>query len=385
MRGIPGFLIDNTTNTFKFTDHGWEKGLEFYDENREAITPDTIDLVNGEITWAAWDGEAEVFADFEATGINPVDALRLLLTDDTRGAGIPLASLDTASSGKGFGTNGARREYIYGEELLTGDDAITLPIGLYIDDADPVEDFIKEVVAHAFAIFYIDRAGLYQVKAWEPVVSEGLSVLNTSKIQSVNSNTNATKPFTRVVARYGRNVGFDDTQTRTVADDELRQLRGLAEHATLDAEIPIATRFGAIEWAEKTLAIRGRPQRTFTIRTIQEFMQFEPGDFIRLLYPTNNIDEALEVLSINTKPGSLEVTLTCTDTRSWRDRPGFWTADSPAFPASLGGSTITAWDDTWSDAQVDWARENNGFWLDDDGYADVTDDPLRSFGGSQWF
>lgn len=385
IRGARGFLVDRSTNTFKFCDHALEAMLAFYTNEGDSFTPDTIDLANGEITYSGWDGTREIFADIVADGANPIDALKLLLTDETRGANIPLDSLDTDSTGKGFGVTGARLDYIYGTDSLTGADAITLPIGLYMDESKDVSFWTKQVAAIAFIIFYVDRTGLYQAKAWKPEVSEGLPEITLDKQTTpVAVSISATEPFTRVVARYNKNHGLDGDSITEYSDDRLRQLRGLQQHATLDKEIPISTRFGARLWAEMTVNLRGRPQRLYKIKTIQEFMTVEPGDHVRIISEELDINEVVEVLAPTSTPGDYEVIITATNQRGWKDTSGFWAPESPAFPSSLGGATITTWDDGWTDAQKTWARENLGFWTDDDGYI-ATDDRAETYYRSRWF
>jgi hypothetical protein len=75
--------------------------------------------------------------------------------------------------------------------------------------------------------------------------------------------------------------------------------------------------------------------------------------------------------------------LVCSLLRNWGRDSGLWGAASITFPSLLGGATITAWDDTWTDAQKAWARQNVGFWTNDNGFADATDP--ASFNISNWF
>ena len=100
VKGAKGFAVDTTTSRFKVLGHGVERFTSFYDEDGMNFTPDTINLSLGEFTWLGWDGDAEVFADFVAEGENPVDCVKLLLTDPDKGANLPLADLDTSSTGK---------------------------------------------------------------------------------------------------------------------------------------------------------------------------------------------------------------------------------------------------------------------------------------------
>lgn len=386
VKGATAYLIDETAKKFKVVGHSLVSMDGFFNQDRDAFSPDSIDLVNGEFVYTGWNETDQLYVDITATDENPVDAIGVLLTDSVKGANLPLSRLDTTSTGKGFGANGARVGYIYGMEVQSGDEAIEFPIGLYMQESKKVEEWIQEVSSVCFAIVYVDGAGLYQVKKWKPVPSEGLTeITDNESTQILTLDTNATKPITRAVARYNRQHGFDGSSVNVYEDEELRQLRGLSAHTTLDMEIPISTRFGAKLWAEKSVYTRGRPRRNIKINVTQQYMELEPGDFVRLKSSRRDIDEVFEVLEITTEPGSLKVYLVLTDIRGWRNAVGFWASDAPSFPASLGGGAIASWDNTWTDAQKKWIKENIGYWHDADGYADVTNDPQDSFRTSKWW
>jgi hypothetical protein len=387
VRGVKAWLIDSTTKRFKLVDHSIISAAAFYNQDNESFTPALIDLPSGEFTHPSWNGEDELYADIKATGENPIDALELMLTDSTRGASIDSALLDTSSTGKGFGVNGARLDYVYGEDSQTGEELVSLPIGIYTPDPTKVSELTKQLTETAFIIFYVDRAALYQCKAFkpEPVTNDIPTVTDKKIIDRLRITEKSTEPTTQVVVRYNINHGLDGRQTYIYSNDELRQLRGLDTHAIKDIAIPISTRQGAINWAEMYVFLRGIPQRIYKVKTVQEFMELEPGDKVRIKYDRMGVDQVAEVLSVSTSLGDVPVTLELSDIRGWRDYSGFWTADSISFPEDLGGATVTTWDDTWTDAQKAYARAAWGWWTDDNGYVDATDDALKSFRASTWF
>jgi hypothetical protein len=59
-----------------------------------------------------------------------------------------------------------------------------------------------------------------------------------------------------------------------------------------------------------------------------------------------------------------------------------WTSDSPTFPAYLGGGSADPWDKTWTTEQKIYAKENFGYWTDENDYIDSTDPD--SYYGSTW-
>lgn len=386
VEGARAFPVNTETFLFKVVGHSVESFQAFYNEDDEEFTPDSIDLGNGEFTYIGWNGTDALFADFTAEGENPIDCIKLLLIDSVKGANTPLADIDTTSTGnKGFGVNGARNEYIYGTSPFAGGESVEFPIGLYIDRARDVTKWIQQVAAASFALVYVDLSGLYQIKAWKPEVSEDLDVITDANIigtpstEIIGSNV-----ITKVISKYSENHGLGEFQTVSHTDDRIRQLRGLTQHKVLEEEIALSNRFGAKYWAERTVAMRGVPRRMVVLNTTQEFMLKEPGDYVRLQSNRYNIDEVWEVVSITINPGTLRVSLKLIDVRGFREKEGFWTPDSLSFPDSLGGATITQWDNTWTDAQKKWAKENFGFWCGDEDYIDAIDDPRTTYRGSVW-
>ena len=386
VRGARAFLIDASTSRFKLFNHSVRGMTLFYNQDSEGFTPTTIDLGDSEFTFDGWNGEDTLYADVVADSANPVDCIKLLLTDPVRGANLDLAELDTASSGKGFGVNGARLKYVVGLDFTTGAEATSIEIGLYVDSRRKVNDLIETVKAAAFGFVYVDAAGLWQYRAWEPEVGDGQLVITEDNIEGMlRPSATATEPITKAVAKYNEKHNFDEFSTATYEDTNLNRLRDLPISSIREKEVPISNRRGAELWTNRQVLIRGRARRMFNFRGTSELKLAEPGDNIRLNYAPLGIDESVLILDVTQKPGGLTVAIKATDNFGFRDFSGFWTADSPTFPAELGGATITTWDDTWTDAQKLWARENLGFWTDDNGYADSADDPVFSWGGSTWF
>jgi hypothetical protein len=54
----------------------------------------------------------------------------------------------------------------------------------------------------------------------------------------------------------------------------------------------------------------------------------------------------------------------------------------PLFPALLGGGSAEIWDKNWTAAQKAYARQNFGYWCDENGFADPTDP--ESYLASTW-
>ena len=367
LRGLPAFLIDASTNTFKVVNNPLLSWDGFRDEDNKKFVPDVVDLATGEFTYAAWDGDTELFADISCSGENPIDAKKLLLTDLLRGANLPDSRLDTTSTGKGFGANGARVKHIRGTSSRTGAEKVDFSISLYMDEPKKVEEWIQEVDAASFGITYVDQAGVWQCKAWEPIPSDDMLHLDELFLKDPKFTWKMSDPVTRVVANYAKDFGRDSVQSAIHANDELRQLRGLSQHATLTREVPISDLFGATYWAQRTMAMRGVPRRILTCTATQEFSLLELGDFPRVTYAPLKIDGPYEVIKVMQQADSMEVNLTLIDVRGFGDTVGFYMSD-----------VAPDWDNSRNDAEIKNDRENGAWYTDDAGYAD-TDDPKRSF------
>jgi hypothetical protein len=63
--------------------------------------------------------------------------------------------------------------------------------------------------------------------------------------------------------------------------------------------------------------------------------------------------------------------------------PGFWVDDAPVLPsrfsglAGYGTGDAGNWNKDWDPEIKAWARQNMGFWCDENGYADPTDPDSR--------
>lgn len=392
VRGVRAFLINSSTKRFKVCGHSLLSFDAFYDGKHNFFIPDSYNLSTGEFTYSAWDSEGNeedrsLFCDVTAEGENPVDCVKILLSSTTKGIGLPLSKLDTSSTGKGFGTNGARLSFVYGyknhDGHATSEEATTFPIGLYLNEAKEALTWVQKVLTASFAILYVNRAGLYQIRAWNPSPSNPLSeVLDEFLIGNPAVEYFGADLFTKVALTYDRAHGINSSRLSEKSSEELRLLRGLTTHSLLEEELPISSQFGADLWAGRTLQMRGRIRRVLSLETTQEFSELEPGDLVRVRSQKAGINEVWEVIEISTTPGASNTKIRLVDLRGFRDRPGFWVS-SPTFPERLGGTPITAWDPAWTDEQKKWALENVGFWTDDYGYIDITD-PDLSFRGSVW-
>jgi hypothetical protein len=373
--GARAYPINPLTSRFKWIGHAVTSAQSFYDGDGVIFTPDSINLSTGEFTYTGWDGSSELYVDYTADLDNPVDLMKEVFTGSVRGVGLPLDFLDTASTGKGFGTNGARIHYIIGTNTATNAEVSLYQMGLHIDEPTEVRDILAIIQENSFSFIFQDLAGLWQFKPWLPVPGEGLDVIS----KDINDGEN--KPMvsvagsaTKVIAKYRINDIKKSAQRVIASDDERRQLRGLTAHTVLEKNLRMVNRNGATDWVQKTNYMRGRPRRSFKFRATSELKQAEPGDFWRLSYAPQNIDEIVMLTSVRQVPGEMTVDVEAIDNFAFRSEVGFYTADAPlTFPASLGGGSFSDWSDANTPEKKLWVKENWGIYHDDNGYIDELD------------
>jgi hypothetical protein len=380
--GVPTTLIDNTTGLYKITGHALDAITRVYDGNGVTVNVIT-DLANGEFTYSAM---GTLYADIDAGNENPADCIEKLITDEDRGAGESTSEILQPGSGdpdegQGFGTYGSRTKWIVGY-TKEGQEVHRPAISLFLDSAEELLDTIEHVSAFANALVYIDRQGRYTCRYWEPKVGQGVFNLDASDILDVTQVGDWKDPITKVIAKYRERRDNSTFQVVEVESDEHEYRLGLTTESVLEEELPMTLKVDATQWAGRTLAMRARPIRTLDVECSQRAMLLQPGDAVSIDYPRRGIDGKFEVIETSIHPGSHEVSLTVSDWRGFGNRPGFWVIDSPVFPATLGGGAASPWDNTWTDAQKAWAKQNVGYWMDDDEFMDSND--LGSYKASVW-
>ena len=96
------------------------------------------------------------------------------------------------------------------------------------------------------------------------------------------------------------------------------------------------------------------------------------------------LDElAVEIVKIDKDFLNNEITVETDDLKGTGAAVGHWTADNPVFPDSIGGGSAATWDNNWSEAKKNYARNHFGYWSNDDGFADSSDD--SSYKISRWW
>ena len=183
-----------------------------------------------------------------------------------------------------------------------------------------------------------------------------------------------TTRYTRVSGRYRIYNEADTGQVLIFGDDSIKRTRGLDVHSTLEEDLPFADLVHAEWWSERIVVMKGRSVRMWDVICNQKAALLRPGDPVKLSKPNRRLDGFFEVISVTHKPGTGSITMRVSQWRGFNIESGFWSDSSPLFPAYLGGGDASSWDDTWTILQKTWAKENIGYWTDDNGFIDP-DDP----------
>lgn len=317
---------------------------------------------------------------------NPADVIEDLLST----WGGSAADLDTAAFAA------AASDWNLGTDDATGLSVPIHEISLYVDESTDLVDLCSDIAAWCNGVFYTDLDGQYVVSAWQPrpgdvaearltedhILSEPIEEVDARDVRTVASAT------------YRRDLAADSGRLFTHTGNKYKYRGGLPAHKTESDEVPFYNRPAARLWAVRIVGLRGRPTRIWDLPAVSPCaFELVPGDPVEIaqsviassgarLLPPAGIYEVLEV-SRDLKGGTVGLVLS--PWRGLEDRSGFWVEDGNDFPSWMDVTTSVGadqWDSGWSAAEKKWARENSGYWCDDDGFADPDDED--SYDVSVW-
>lgn len=381
--GARPILIDAATKTFKVANHAIKSLDEIrllIDEAWTASSFTTTDLDNGEFTCDSWVEGNEVAVDFQGR-VNADDTLMDNAADVVEDlmlyAGIAAADIDSSALAVAWARldNGV---------FSTGLRATQMALSLYLNESESLADIIARINAAVGSYFYVSPSGQFTYSVFWPEAGNDLESFDSSACLAFTPTIDAVDLASKVNVKYAprladewwrlksaENTGNQYDHLVTVADVLIEEIPELSEPD--DAE----------HWAQRHLVSDGRPRKTYKITLPAMGLDIVPGTQLHVQNSRRGFDEVLDVLSVEADFGDGVAMLVCSLLRNWGRDSGLWGAASITFPSLLGGATITAWDDTWTDAQKAWARQNVGFWTNDNGFADATDP--ASFNISNWF
>lgn len=392
--GAEAKVIDIALRKFKVTNHAIKGFLCCYVERlidgTEKAVPipvafATSDPANGEFTLSAadWGGRERVLVDFEgrmnADGTlmqNAADIVQSILTDLLS---LPVASLDAGA----FAASAALLEI--GTDRY-GNPAPVMRPSVFLDEEEEADEVIAAICEFVGAYFIAGYDGLHRFIAFTPSVGEGLTTFEYPEtLFSVEEESDATGIISFAKAKYRMAAGDDQVDPWIATHERVatQYLRGATSHIVAEREIATSEARDASHYAQRTTRQEGVPLRLLTVEVDHRAWTKRPGDQVRIVHSELDIDGTFEVIEVKRSLNDMSsVRLLLGDLHGHRDEVGFWVADSPTFPARLGGGSCAAWDVDWTAAQKAWAKANIGFWTDDNGYAAAADPD--SFMPSAW-
>jgi len=376
--------IDKTTNTFKVANHPIKEFIAVRVKKKateDAETPTwvgvsfaTNDESTAQFTLSAddWDGDAEVAVDFRGRTnpdgslmVNPADVVKDVLVTWLCE---PESSIDAESFSASWS------HYHIGIDS-DGNAVTRMAMSLYLGEEDDASSIIGDICSVAGASFHHALDGKYRFVAWVPVPGESCLSFVDSEIQKLEVATDATEIFSSIRAGYQYREQQDYSQRVMYDRPESQYLQGANTAVVSDlGDLPLTSPDDAMYVCQRTARMRGERIRKYRARLSHRAWRLKPGEYIHVRFDEAGIDAVLEVLEVRRRlAGPLWVDVVLGDLRGMKDTPGYWVADSMTFPMRLGGGSCEEWNPSWTAAQKSWARQNCGYWLDDNGFADSTD------------
>ncbi len=382
--------IDTTVPRFKVAGHSiisfdgvrvknestgvWEtKNFVITDPNTAEFTLSSSD----------WSVDQEIAVDFTGKAKtttqeydNPADVVKDILQSYLGETNINTASFDAAYS-----------EYDIGLYTATQKRHTVFPVSIYIDEPTDAESIIKKINRVCGAYLYADAAGQYFYKAFTPPRGEGLPELNESDILSIEHVVKIDAK-TKCTVKYARRYSSDWSEVTSYQSDSLKYLHGLSEHQTIEIDAPLSTSDSAQLAAQRIVFYEGHPQNVWRMTVpSRKAATFMPADAVKIKYSRHGIDNVFEILSVSHNLVGDKTTLTVGDLHGLGERPGWLVGDSDTLPSRFAnlagyGSGSLVWNASWDDEIKTWARQNVGYWTDDNGFASSSDE--RSKDISEW-
>ena len=270
---------------------------------------------------------------------------------------------------------------------ITGRSRYSRSVGIVLKDPEEVLEIINKILEQIGAFLYSDELGQYTIGLFEPQPGESLQVIDDLHMTGFAERNETKDIVSSINANFARRVRDDWQQNLISSTVATQHANDQAEPVVKEIDLLFATERDAKNYNDRTRIHQGRALRLWDLRTPWIHWLREPGEQVRLYSERFGLDEIAEIIERRVDIGAKTVNLKLGNLRGWADAPGFWVADAAALPtrfASLAGygSGSIVWNSAWDPEIKKWARQNVGYWTDDNGFADP-DDP-DSFIPSVW-
>ncbi len=335
----------------------------------------TTDKANGEFTLTsyAWDRKAQVAVDFagkkDAAGNlmdNAADIVQDILTTYL---GVAASEIHTAS----FLESHTR--------LYLGTDPDGRPVNarrpsLYLSKAEDATKIFGKINAIVGSYLFPDASGVYRYVVFEPEPGDSAPVFDKAQgdLFSFVEDVTAEEIISSVRGAYQYRTRQDYPQVVLYERAQAQYLQGSQAAVLFDEEVSCDRMNDALTWAQREARLRGERQQIYKAQVSHRGWTLLPAQQIWIMHARYGINQIFEVLEVKRNlSNTLRVELVLGNLHGFGIEAGFLSADSPVFPASLGGGSVEVWDKNWTASQKAWARNNIGYISDDNGFADATD------------
>ena len=288
---------------------------------------------------------------------NPIDILREL----TVLLGIPDSDWDTTARATAY------------------TDAADFPCCLVMDNFTPVIDPVAQLMKSCMGNFYINNDGKYTVTIWTPDISGATDSISDIEIRNllVRSETETIRKILR--CGWKKKWANDTYAYRQKTSGTTKYIYDIDRSRTVDTLQTTAD--GVDLWLARMELLYTSATNELSFDMKMQFIDKNIGDRFLISFRRRREDSdipwissmAVEIQSITKNFMDSVIKLKVDDLKGAGADAGKWTDNPPSFPTGLGGTTVTAWDSSWSAAQKSYAHDNWGFWTDADGLIDPAD------------
>lgn len=271
--------------------------------------------------------------------------------------------------------------------LETGANFYMRQLALYIDSKRSVADLISDINAVCGSFVYTDANGQYYLGIFRPKVRPAMFDLDESDLLDWQELAGTDKITTKFSCRYLIDDAQGNAQLAEFDRTSEQQVSNQPEPVEKLVDLPFPEQSDADEYAQRMSLQQSVPLKKFSCSVKWKGWSYLLGDQITINHGLRGIYGKYEVLERNVDFGSMTVKFVLGNLRGYEDRPGWWVDSAATLPsqfASLAGygSGSLVWNASWHPDIKRWARNNVGYWTDDNGFANSSDPD--SFIPSMW-
>ena len=269
-------------------------------------------------------------------------------------------------------------------------DASVFPTGLAITEAVSFLDICGDLMKSCMGSLFNNNSGKYAIKIWNVEVDDNLTDIDFVDILEGFKAVSKVEDI-RKTMRVGWRKNWDANKYSytQLSSDTTERVYGITKSKTIttlqSTSAGVDIYIGRLGMIYETETIR----MEFTSKI--QLANKNIGDRIQISFKRQDADSNIEWL--DTLPVEINmidkdfknniISVAVDDLKGIGVSVGHWTSDAPVFPSYLGGGSMAAWDTSWSTTQKEYAKANAGFWTNDDGFIDNSDD--ASYKISRWW